>query len=292
MSHDVQDFKTEVLDASHAAPVLVDFWAAWCGPCRILGPILEKLASEEGVGWTLAKVDVDAHPEVSAEYGIRGIPHVILFVAGAPLDGFVGALPEPHVRRWLERVVPNRSEQAVLKAIEGAKALLAEGKQDEARKALEKLLAEHPGHPEARLELAKVVVFEEPSRVADLLRGLDFIGRPAEIAEAVRGFAELFAKLEGAQGGGSALPGVGSALPGAGGLASARGGATYLEAIRFLRAKDFGGALEGFIAALRQNRDLDDDGPRRAAVAIFKYLGHHDPIVTRYRTELSGALYS
>ena len=275
MSHDVKDFRTEVLDASHQTPVLVDFWAAWCGPCRILGPILEKLASEEGVGWKLAKVDVDAHPDVSAEYGIRGIPHVILFVAGAPLDGFVGALPEPHVRRWLERVVPNKSEQAVRKAIEGGKALLAEGKQGEARKALEKLLAEHPGHPEARLELAKVVVFDDPSRVADLLRGLDFIGRPAEIAEAVGGFAELFAKLEGA-------PEV----------ASARGGATYLEAIRFLRAKDFGGALEGFIAALRQNRDLDDDGPKRAAVAIFKYLGHHDPIVTRYRTELSGALYS
>ena len=283
MSHDVKDFRTEVLDASHEAPVLVDFWAAWCGPCRILGPILEKLAGEEGVGWKLAKVDVDAHPDVSAEYGIRGIPHVILFVAGAPLDGFVGALPEPHVRRWLERVVPNKSEQAIRKAIEGAKALLAEGKQDEARKALEKLLAEQPGHPDARLELAKVVVFEDPSRVADLLRGLDFIGRPAEIAEAVGGFAELFEKLEGAT---SSVGGAGS------GLAAAPGGAIYLEAIRFLRAKDFSGALEGFIAALRQNRDLDDDGPKRAAVAIFKYLGHQDPVVTRYRPELSSALYS
>jgi putative thioredoxin len=280
MSYDVRDFQTEVLDASQQLPVLVDFWAAWCGPCRILGPILEKLAGEDGVGWKLAKLDVDAFPDVAAEYGIRGIPHVILFVAGAPLDGFVGALPEAHVRRWLERVVPNPSEQAAHKAIEGAKSLASEGRVGEARAALEKLIGERPRHPEGSLELAKIVAFEEPARVAELLRGLDLIGRPAEIADALQQFVALFEKLDASSG-----------ASGAASLAGAPGGPTYLEAIRFLRAKDFAGAIEGFIAALRQNRELDNDGPRRATVAIFKYLGHTDPIVVRYRPELSGALY-
>jgi putative thioredoxin len=287
MSYDVRDFGREVLEASRQLPVLVDFWAEWCGPCRILGPILEKLAGEDGVNWKLAKVDVDAMPDIAAKYGIRGIPHVILFVAGAPLDGFVGALPEAHIRRWLERVVPNESEQDARKTIEGAKALLSGGKLSEARTSLEKLVAERPGHAEGRLELAKILAFEEPARVARLLRGLDLIGRPAEVAEALTRFAELFATLDAATGAGSAA----STTVAASGLASAPGGPTYLEAIRFLRARDFAGAIEGFIAALRQNRELDDDGPRRAAVAIFKYLGHNDPLVTRYRSDLSAALY-
>jgi thioredoxin-like negative regulator of GroEL len=107
------------------------------------------------------------------------------------------------------------------------------------------------------------------------------MGRPAEVADALTRFVELFQKLD-AGSGPATVPG---------GLAAKPGGKTYLEAIRFLRSGDFAGALEGFIAALRQNRDLDDDGPRRAAVAIFQYLGHNDPVVARYRTELSGALY-
>ncbi|ARA95192.1 MAG: thioredoxin [Bacteroidetes bacterium] len=99
-------FQKEVIDKSHEKPVLVDFWAPWCGPCRVLGPTLEKLARESGGAWRLVKVNADRHPELNLRYGIRGIPAVKLFVDGDVVAEFVGAQPEPAVRRWLDEHLP------------------------------------------------------------------------------------------------------------------------------------------------------------------------------------------
>lgn len=91
MAYDIVDFQKEVIDASFEKPILVDFWAPWCGPCRVLGPVLEKLAVEESDKWTLAKVNTDENQEVSMQYGIRGIPAVKLFVDGNVVNEFTGA---------------------------------------------------------------------------------------------------------------------------------------------------------------------------------------------------------
>ena len=95
------DFQKEVIEASQERPVLVDFWAPWCGPCRMLGPILDKLAKESKGEWTLVKVNTDTRPDLIIHYGVRGIPAVKLFVDGKPIDEFVGVMPEHTIRRWM-----------------------------------------------------------------------------------------------------------------------------------------------------------------------------------------------
>ena len=105
------DFQSEVIEASKTTPVLVDFWAEWCGPCVQLSPTLEKLAEEAGDSWTLLKVNTESQPELAAEYGIRSIPNVKLFVNGEISGEFIGALPEEEIKRWLESNIPDQGNE-------------------------------------------------------------------------------------------------------------------------------------------------------------------------------------
>ena len=101
----ILDYSHDVLARSHTVPVLVDFWADWCGPCRVLKPTLEKLAGEAAGRWELVKIDVDEQPELAAQHGIRGIPAVKLFHRGRIVAEFSGAAPEPQVRQWIDRQI-------------------------------------------------------------------------------------------------------------------------------------------------------------------------------------------
>jgi putative thioredoxin len=118
----VADFDDKVLAASRAVPVVVDFWAPWCQPCRILKPILEKLAAEFGGRFILAKVNSDENQELSMRYGVRGIPAVKAFVNGEPVDEFTGALPEGQVREFIERLIPSPAEPPRAQALEATSA--------------------------------------------------------------------------------------------------------------------------------------------------------------------------
>ena len=110
------NFDAVVLQGSVATPVLVDFWAPWCAPCRALGPILDKLAAEMAGRFVLAKLDTDRHPDIAGRYGVRGIPDVRLFVDGAIVDGFTGALPERELRAFLDRALPSPVAPLVARA--------------------------------------------------------------------------------------------------------------------------------------------------------------------------------
>ena len=101
------DFQNDVVSKSSEVPVLVDFWAPWCGPCRVLGPTLERLDRQSGDRWTLAKFNVDDYPGLAAEYRIRAIPTVVLFSGGKPVSSFTGALSEAQIRDWLDEHLPN-----------------------------------------------------------------------------------------------------------------------------------------------------------------------------------------
>src|SRR5436190_229581 len=125
---EVSDFQADVLEASRDKPVVVDFWAPWCGPCRMLGPVLEKLAATNDGSWTLAKVNTDENQEVARQYGIMSIPAVKLFIDGEVVDEFIGALPEPSVKEWLERAVPSESKARLSEA----KAAIEAGESDRA----------------------------------------------------------------------------------------------------------------------------------------------------------------
>ncbi len=191
MAFDVQDFQEEVIRVSHETPVVVDFWAEWCGPCRILGPVLERMAAKAEGRWQLAKVDTEAHPDLAAAYGIRSIPDVRLFVDGEPVDGFMGALPESAIQRWLDEALPQEVDRERSAELARVEELIAQGEEAAAATALEGLLEGTPGDPELRFRLARLIVFSEPERAMKLTEALGPKGVPPEAVQAVRTLGRL-----------------------------------------------------------------------------------------------------
>jgi putative thioredoxin len=145
-------FEKEVLQKSFEAPVVVDFWAAWCGPCRALSPVLEKLAAEANGDWVLAKIDVDANQMLAATFGVQGIPAVKAFKDGRQVAEFVGALPEDHVRQWLKQLGPSPADSA----FEHGAAREEDGDLQGAARQYRRALAEDPSHERAKSALARV----------------------------------------------------------------------------------------------------------------------------------------
>ena len=154
----LQNFETEVIAASMATPVLVDFWAPWCGPCKSLGPVLEKLEVAYGGRFKLVKINSDDEQQLAAAFGIRSIPTCILLKDGQPVDGFMGALPEGQVRQFLDKHVPGEDELQAQAVADQAQEHLAAGDAHSARAALEQALATDPGNDDARFDLVKLLM--------------------------------------------------------------------------------------------------------------------------------------
>ena len=270
MNYDIKDFNTEVIERSRTIPVLVDFWAEWCGPCKTLGPILERLAQAANGEWTLAKVDTEVHRDAAAQYGIRSIPNVKLFVDGNVVNEFVGALPEVSVRAWLRKAIPDKHA----KTLDQAELLLRNNETEKARVLAEGVLHHSPVHPRASLVLAKTFLTEDSERAIDILASIDEMSEYHDAALRLRTIVEFCNK--------TTTP---EALP----ESSVK--QMYLTAIEALRKNDFDSALEKFISVIREERYYDDDGARKACLAIFSLLGEEHEITMRHRRNFNSALY-
>ncbi len=155
MNYEIKEFQTDVIEKSFEMPVLVDFWAEWCGPCKMISPILEKLAEENKESWQLAKVDTDKNAEIAGAYGVRGIPNVKLFRKGEVINEFTGALPEPQIKDWLRKSIPSKFADQ----IEKAKLLLKNGSIEDAKVILEEVYHGDVNNNDVKILLAKDFTF-------------------------------------------------------------------------------------------------------------------------------------
>ncbi len=158
----LQNFESDLITASAQQPVLLDIWAPWCGPCKALGPLLERLETAYAGRFKLAKLNSDDQPEIAGQlsqmFGVRSIPFCVLFKGGQPVDGFVGALPESEVRAFLDKHVPSAAEVAAEDEMDEAEALMAEGDVEHAIEKLREALATNPGNDAARVDYLRALL--------------------------------------------------------------------------------------------------------------------------------------
>ncbi len=165
----VANFDTEVIEASQTTPVLVDFWAPWCGPCKSLGPVLEKVETAYNGRFKLVKINSDEEQELAGAFGVRSIPTCVLMVGGKPVDGFMGALPEGQVTAFLDKHLPAENELLALAEEEEALEALADGDAETALVKLQHAVDTDPNNDEARFDLVKLLLqqgLEDEAKVA------------------------------------------------------------------------------------------------------------------------------
>lgn len=275
------NFGQLVLEASKQVPVVIDFWAPWCAPCRALGPILEKLAAEYAGRFTLAKVNADESPALAAQFGVRGIPSVKAVANGQLVDEFTGALPEPMVREFIDRVLPSPAEELRLRAAQ----IYSESR--DAAKALELLDSVAKSDPENdAVHFDQAGIYLDLGRFDMARKQLDSLSGLAQMDERVTALRARLDLAEGAAHAGD-MGSLQSRVAQDPGDLEAR----LQLANLYVAHKQYREAFDHLLEIVKRDRGFKDDVGRKTMIEVFTLLGQDNALVAEYRRRLASALY-
>lgn len=277
-------FRQDVIAESARQPVLVDFWAPWCGPCKQLTPVIEKVVKAAGGKVRLVKMNIDEHPEVAGQLGIQSIPAVIAFKNGQPMDGFMGALPESQVKAFIERLVGPIGAGDAAELLKMAEAALAAGDPAGAAEAFAAVLAHEPQNWAAVAGLARVQL--ETENLEQARRIIDTVPENKRAEAAV---AAVIAQLELAERAASLgdLQGLEQRLAGNENDHQAR-----FDLAVALNAKGFKAeAADHLLEIIRRDRNWNEDGARKQLLQFFEAWGPMDEVTGSARRKLSAYLF-
>ncbi|MBS0336780.1 MAG: thioredoxin [Proteobacteria bacterium] len=277
---DARNFNQEVLEASRDVPVVIDFWAPWCGPCKVLKPMLEKLAAEYAGKFKLVKINSDESIDLAREFNVRSIPDVRAIRNGKQVGAFVGALPLPQLRAFIDKLIPSASETERVRAGE----LRAAGDAASAIAAYRKALALDPANDLARIELAELLLEHKEADAADAL--LAAVKPDVDTDDRVETLRQGVAFVRSGQSGPGEAELAGRIAASPGDLDSRlrlanlyAGGRRYRE------------ALEQLLEIILRDKAFQDGAARKQMVAIFGLAASDGDLVSEYRRKLASALY-
>ncbi|MEN6409147.1 MAG: tetratricopeptide repeat protein [Anaerolineaceae bacterium] len=263
------DFEYEVVNYSQNIPVVVDFWATWCIPCKVVSPILEKIAVEADGAFRLAKIDVDENPKLARMLNVRTVPAVKAFRNGQIIAEFTGALDETKVREFFQQILPTENDLI----LEKANSLLRMHQWASAEKTFRQALAADPQSPQVLLGLAKSLLAQgQPQESLEILRRFP-ASREYSSAETLRPLAEAMTTH-------TALPDEEDLLAPA-----------YQNSLRLASRGNIPSAIDGLLDILRTNKHYLNDQPRQVVLALLSLLGEEDPQTRTYRAELASILF-
>ena len=264
------DFEYEVLAYSQQAPVVVDFWAEWCAPCRTLGPLLERLAQEGQGSFRLAKVNVDDNPNLALRYGVHGIPAVKAFRDGKMVAEFTGVQPEPRLREFLRALAPSKSDLA----LEKGHSLLAMRQSLQAETAFRAVIKEFPENPVAQLGLAKSLLLQGESQESSQILSRFPASREYAAAQTLLPLSLALSDLDQDR-----LKDDDPLDP------------AFNQALRLVKRGNIEAAMDGLLDILRENKHYADGRARLTLVALLELLGENNPVTRQYRAELASVLF-
>lgn len=267
------DFQKDVIEASHQTPVLVDFWASWCAPCRMLSPVLEKLDKESGNRWKLVKISTEEHPQIAMQYQVSGIPAVKLFSDGKPVAEFVGVQPEHTIKRWLDQHLPTESKKAVTEALN----LIKNNQIEKAIKILKYAVEQDDTNLDAKITLALLIFENQPDEAIELVSNVDESHSMFDKVAAIRTLNQLLnsedeLKAKTQSDNSEALQ-------------------LYLKGISAFKVKDYDTALASWIEVIIIDKKLENEGARKACVALFRILGNNHELTQKYHRKFTSSLY-